>query len=567
LKVTIGKKLTFSFLLVILLLVLASGMSYFTIQKVDRSYTDLVNRRAQVLSGAQDINALALQQMSSLRDFLLTRDAQALTKLQTANAQLSEQVDATLQLANQPDTVTKLNQLNGLNKGFQNSSQQVLAEVKGDTPPDKVLRTANGALQIGRSMQSLADDITQSQHELMTQGIQENNTLVQKFETLTWILCAVGVLLAAVTAVVMTRMISRPVKRMARQADLIAHGDLTHEEIRVKNRDEIGDLAASFNEMTRNLRTLIREVLVSTEQVATTAEELTANAEQTSSAAQMIAATITEVASGTDHQVHSIDEGTHAIADMSSGIQHISTRASEAALTAQTTAEHAMQGNTVVAGSVQQMQAIQGAMHNLAQTIHELGAQSQEIGTIIQAIQVFANQTNLLALNAAIEASRAGDHGRGFAVVADEVRKLAAQAEGSSQEIADLVQSVQAKTANAIQIMGVSAREVERGIDSVTNAGDAFTSIYKSIQEVTANFEEVSSSTQQLAAGAEQIVGSIELVAGIAETTAASTQNVSAASEEQLASIEEIATSAHQLSKMAQNLQDLVSKFKVEAQS
>ncbi len=81
------------------------------------------------------------------------------------------------------------------------------------------------------------------------------------------------------------------------------------------------------------------------------------------------------------------------------------------------------------------------AMKNMGEAMDEIRQSSEQIKTIIEAIEDIAFQTNILALNAAIEAARAGDAGKGFAVVADEVGILASKSSLSAENTAELVQS------------------------------------------------------------------------------------------------------------------------------
>jgi methyl-accepting chemotaxis protein len=355
----------------------------------------------------------------------------------------------------------------------------------------------------------------------------------------------------------------RPIKIVCNHAREIANGNLAVDKVDITTRDEMGDLASSFNEMVKDLRKLVSNISQSAEQLAASSEELTAGAEQSSQVTSQIAIAITEVAQGTENQVNAVRDATVVIERMSEGIQQVASNASAASGISEKTSVAAEDGSKSIATAISQMANIERAVTNSANVVVQLGNRSKEIGQIVDVISGIAGQTNLLALNAAIEAARAGELGRGFAVVAEEVRKLAEQSQEATKQIANLIGEIQNDTDKAVATMNEGTQEVKIGTEVVSATGESFNNIMKLVNDVSSQVKEISAAIQQLASGSEQVVASVEIIHKISKETAGQTHTVSASTEEQSASMEEIGSSSQSLAKMAQDLQSAIQRFRI----
>jgi methyl-accepting chemotaxis protein len=329
-----------------------------------------------------------------------------------------------------------------------------------------------------------------------------------------------------------------PIKDGTTALETMAKGDLTV-RITAEYKGDHQIIKNSINTLGQSLSSALIEVNEAVLATANASNEISSSTEQMAAGAQEQSAQAGEVASAVEQMAKTILETTRN-----------SSSASDASKNAGSIAKD---GGYVVQQTINGINRIADVVKQSAATVQQLGKSSDQIGEIVQVIDDIADQTNLLALNAAIEAARAGEQGRGFAVVADEVRKLAERTTKATKEIALMIKQIQKDTSGAVESMNQGTLEVEKGKELAHKAGDSLNQIIKGAESVVDIVSQVAAASEEQSSAAEQIKKNIE--------------SISAVTQESAQGVQQIARSAEDLNKLTGNLEELISKFRINRQT
>ena len=332
---------------------------------------------------------------------------------------------------------------------------------------------------------------------------------IRSFLTTSAIALVVIVLLAAAIVSAIT---SKAFKRLSLVRDAMdsigsGTGDLTR-RLPAEGRDEVAQIAGSFNKFVDKLRDVMRQIRDTSESVRTAADEIAAGNLDLSGRTESAAASLQETAA-------SMEEITSTVTQSASSARQANDMAGSASSVAS-------RGGQVVSEVVATMGNIESA--------------SGKVGDIIGVIDGIAFQTNILALTAAVEAARAGEQGRGFAVVAGEVRSLAQRSAQAAKEIKSLIES--------------TIDSVSSGSSQVKRAGDTMTEIVSNVSSVTTIMSEITHAADEQTRGIQEVNRAVSQLDEMVQQNAAL--------------VEESAAAASALQRQAVTLAGAVAQFKLD---
>lgn len=514
-----------------------SGKISFTVRRSTRTILKAVDADTETLrsvviqglsgdeaaqqSAAQDLSRGVLELAVIGNQIALAQSEDQLVSLQ--GNQLSQAVTATQgavkklveSLGGAPELLAKAREVEGTVRKMiallQEGDRSLLALRRQMLQADLAARTAQVEARAAAQTMGFALSRLSAVAATVKESIgQQSSRTVTRMTLWNGVLLAVAVVVSIGLGLVVIRRITVPLKKGVLFAQAIANNDLT-QSLDISQEDEVGQLAQAMNRMAENLKQIIRKVADSSAELFAAAEGLSGTTSEIAASNEQVSAQSQSVALAAEEMSATVQQ----VAQNSAAVNEASEDASRVA----------SEGAQVISRAVGSMNEIARIVGQAVPTVQALGKKSEEISVVLEVIGDIADQTNLLALNAAIEAARAGEHGRGFAVVADEVRKLAEKTIKATQEIALVINSIQAESRSAVAAMDKGNQAVTEGSELADKAGQAIGAIEERVRQASSQTEQIATASEEMSTTIHDIAGNIEEVArGIAQNSIAAAE-------------------------------------------
>ncbi len=535
-KLTLGKKLGLGFGVILALMVLNAVLTYMKASAIKETQELITSVRVPTIGALKDLQRELNQTQSKGRQVVLAGTEpdrrEAAQKIFDANwdtigkdvAKLEELSPNWALQANRDRLAETKKALPALREA-QETAMKHAASGDRDAVTKAGNEFADKATVATEAIKKPLDEMADSNATLIKEKTDEMNEQSRSMSLTLAITTLMALGIGIFVAVFLSRGISGATQSVLVQAEAIAAGDLTREELKVRSRDELGDLTTSINKMSGSLKSMILNITenslhvsAASEELSNTSQQITANSEETSTQAEVVS----KAAQAVSQNLQTVATGAE---EMGSSIREIAKNATEAAKVA-TSAVKVAETTTA--------------------TVSKLGESSNEIGQVIKVITSIAQQTNLLALNATIEAARAGEAGKGFAVVANEVKELAKETAKATEDISRKIEAIQTDTKAAVEAIA-SISEVINQVNGISNT------IATAVEEQNATTNEMARNVSEAAHGSGEITSNISGVAQAAESTSRGAGDTQKA--------------AQQLVETSAELRRLVERFKINTGS
>lgn len=473
----------------------------------------------------------------------------------------------------QNDISTAKKQLQTLNKHAGNMNKEALTRL--NSKYDTWTKEANNAIgeknaSDARRVAARIDGVLNDVHTMNKRAEEAyKQNLEAAADNVQWIITSA--LVSALTLIViavflnigLTRSIVTPIKSLSYRAKQIAEGNLAVERMDIQRKDEIGGLNESFNQMTDQLISLIKEISTVSSRVETFSIHLNDENKKMMESANQVSVSTDEMANGSQAISEDLQHGVSLIEKMDQHGRKNSERSQTVIRSTEDAIEAVESGKHTLTETKKAIEKNTHATRQIEESAGEFTQYASGISAMAKTVSDIADQTNLLSLNAAIEAARAGEAGKGFAVVADEIRKLADESSNATRQIFDMVSHIERGIQSISQTVQEGVKLSLQQQDAMDKTSHSFEDIETKAQHIKQEMAVLNDQIMQSTELGGQVLHSIENISAVVEETAAGSEEISASANEQLQSFHQMNKQVEELMSMTARLNETVQRFKL----
>lgn len=509
-NVKIRSKLFIAFGLFIVLMMVSSGLSIFSLERANRGMQNILTDDYPITVKANKLIDNFQEYVSTQQLMLMDEEGRWTGASQARLDAISQQISLLLdELSAAPlddKSKTVIADIRDVREQYLASQHRIQAAVQSHNRQAAMQEMMTTTVNVQQAYKDKVMALIAIEDAQMLSAGEQVESDFKANRILLVALALAGIVAGCVMGLYIVRSITRPLDDAVQFAEAIAEGDLTR-TIACEQRDETGVLLQALMTMKNRLQEIVQEVQNGSENI--------------SSAAAQIVAGNQDLAARTEEQASSVEQTAASMEQITATVKN--------------TAEHTGEATKLSAGAATVVKNNGEMMNQVTQKMRVINETANRMSDIINLIDSIAFQTNILALNAAVEAARAGEHGRGFAVVAGEVRQLAQKSASSASEIRNLIED--------------STGQTQEGMLLVEKANALINGMVSNVEEMDVILREIGQASREQTDGISQINSAIGLI--------------DATTQQNSCLVEESVAAAASLNEQALHLKELVKVFRV----
>jgi methyl-accepting chemotaxis protein len=550
---SINKKLTTGFGLLMGLMVFVAILSVVGITILNSSISNLVNGADAANEAIKDCRIDVNVAARSVREMALNTDESKNAEYKAKVEEMLTDTDTQLKVIKSSGTVSDEMYQSYVESltAWANDAYSIVEKIEAGDREEATEMIFNNCLPALDNLVSLALTIDGEIESAVNSSVM--------LSRVTYIICVLTILAISILSIIfsvyiskiISKSITEPLTEIEKCAEELSNGNL-HTNLEVRSNDELGNLAHSLRKAVKTLSSYIDDISHSMGEFAKgnfdvqPESEWKGDFEEILDSFMMFEQNMAETVKGLQKVATQVETGAEQVSatsmELAQGATDQASVMQEFTATIETVSEQVSSNAKYAQNISKQVEAVGGEitittekMDDMVDAMSEIEKSSQQIRKIIDTINDVATQTNLLALNASIEAARAGESGRGFAVVANQVTALAAQTASAAKESTELIEN--------------SITEVTRGMRITEEIAKQQSSVAENTKNIVEDVNKVAETLGAQKDAFVQLNEGVNQINDVVQTNSATSQQCAANSQE--------------MNSQAENLGVLISRFKV----